>query len=98
LSINYVSGSTGKILSMYIAKKAVKPNSNVLIIDDFMKAGGTAKGMCDLVEELDSKVAGVCVISATGNPEGKMVAEYMNLLNLDKDESGCYIATPNFNY
>ena len=44
VSINYVSGSTKRIQTMSLARRALKEESRVLIIDDFMKAGGTIQG------------------------------------------------------
>ena len=51
VSINYVSGSTKRIQTMSLARRALKEQSRVLIIDDFMKAGGTIQGMVDLLNE-----------------------------------------------
>ncbi len=83
ISINYVSGSTGKIQTMYVSKKAVKSGSNVLIIDDFMRAGGTAKGMVELVHELESEVAGIGVLIETDIPKQKMVDDYFAIFSID---------------
>lgn len=83
VSINYVSGSTGRISTMYVSKRAVKIGSNVLIIDDFMRAGGTAKGLVDLMNEFDANVVGIGVMIATKEPETKMVDDYISLIALD---------------
>lgn len=83
VSINYVSGSTGSISTMYISKRAVKTGANVLIIDDFMRAGGTAKGLVDLMQEFDANVVGIGVMIATQEPEEKMVGEYTSLITLE---------------
>lgn len=83
ISINYISGSTGNLQTMYIAKKAIKKDSRVLIVDDFMKAGGTARGMCQLVEELECQVAGVCVLLDTVNPTQKLVEKYISLVRFE---------------
>ena len=42
ISINYVTGSSGRIQTMTLTKRAIPQNAKVLIIDDFMKAGGKA--------------------------------------------------------
>jgi purine operon repressor len=84
VSINYVSGSTGKIQTMYISKRAIKNGAKVLIIDDFMKAGGTAKGMVDLMKEFDANVKGIGVMIATKEPRDKLVDEYLSLITLEK--------------
>src|SRR5699024_1122964 len=40
VSINYVSGSTRKIETMVLSKRTLKEGSNVLVVDDFLRAGG----------------------------------------------------------
>ncbi|RKD20911.1 purine operon repressor, PurR [Caminicella sporogenes DSM 14501] len=83
VSINYVSGSTGKIQTMYVSKRAIKNGSNVLIIDDFMRAGGTARGIVELMKEFDAKVKGIGVMISTKEPEKKLVDDYLSLIILD---------------
>ena len=83
ISINYVSGSTGRVQTMYVAKKAIPSGSNVLIVDDFMRAGGTIKGMEELVKELNSNVVGACVLMKNKYPEEKMYSNYISILQLD---------------
>lgn len=87
ISIHYVSGSTGRLQQMYVSKRAIAQNSNILIIDDFMKAGGTAKGMIDLVKEFDSEVVGIGVLVELDEPLEKLVDNYQSLITL-KNISG----------
>lgn len=97
ISINFISGSTGKLQTMYIAKNAIKKESKVLIVDDFMKAGGTAKGMIQLVEELECKVAGVCVLMDTISPSQKLVSDYLSLIKFEGiDAQNEIIVHPNY--
>ncbi|MBU5676488.1 pur operon repressor [Alkaliphilus sp. MSJ-5] len=84
VSINYVSGSSGKIQRMSLSRRAIKPGSKVIIIDDFMKAGGTAKGMIDMMKEFDAEVVGTGVLIATKEPEKKIVNDYIPLLILEE--------------
>ena len=56
---------------MSLASRALKEHSRVLIIDDFMKAGGTIQGMMDLLFEFNAKVAGVGVFVESGELEPK---------------------------
>jgi purine operon repressor len=84
ISINYVSGSTGQIQTMYVSKNAIKTGSKVLIIDDFMRAGGTVLGLIDLVHELGSTVEGVGVLLETSEPAVKMVSDYTALMTLER--------------
>ena len=38
----------------YLSKRSLAEGSNVLIVDDFMKAGGTIKGMMSMLEEFNA--------------------------------------------
>jgi purine operon repressor len=82
VNINYVSGSAKRIQTMSLPRRALVPGSRVLVIDDFMKAGGTAQGMIDLANEVGAKVVGTGVLIATNEPEKKIVEEYLALLML----------------
>ncbi|MBM6616204.1 pur operon repressor [Bacillus suaedaesalsae] len=82
VSINYVSGSSKRIQTMLLARRSLEVGSNVLIIDDFMKAGGTINGMISLLEEFDAKVAGIGVLVESEDIEERLVDEYYSLLQL----------------
>ena len=99
LSINFISGSSGKIQTMSLSRKALKEGSKVLIVDDFMKGGGTAKGMIDMMTEFNAEVEGVAVVISTKKPMNKLIKDYFSLLVLeDVDEKSERIEIrPNIN-
>lgn len=82
VNINYVSGSSKRIQTMSLPRRAIPQGAKVLIIDDFMKAGGTARGMVDLAAEVDAQVVGIGVLVATAEPVAKLVDDYRALLIL----------------
>ncbi|MCM3006905.1 pur operon repressor [Priestia koreensis] len=82
VSINYVSGSSKRIQTMLLAKRSLAQGSKVLIIDDFMKAGGTVNGMISLLEEFDAKVAGIGVLLESEDTQERLVDEYVSLVKL----------------
>ncbi|MUT67716.1 pur operon repressor [Paenibacillus sp. NEAU-GSW1] len=84
VSINYVSGSNKRIQTMSLARRALKEQSRVLIIDDFMKAGGTIQGMMDLLHEFKATVAGVGVFVESGEVEleERLLEDYVSLAKL----------------
>lgn len=84
VNINYVSGSSGNIQTMSLSRKAMKEGARVLVVDDFMKAGGTAKGIVEMMKEFKSEVEGICVLMSTAEPETKLVDSYYSLLTLEK--------------
>ena len=60
VSVNYVSGSSGdRIEKMFLSKRSLKAGSRVLIVDDFLKGGGTVNGMISLLSEFDSRSSGI---------------------------------------
>ncbi|MBP2651068.1 MAG: purR [Firmicutes bacterium] len=82
VSINYVTGSSKRIQTMSVPRRAIPEGAKILIIDDFMKAGGTARGMVELAEEVGAEVVGIGVLVATAQPEEKLVKDYVPLLIL----------------
>ena len=73
VNINYVSGSSGHIETMSLSRRAVQEGQRALIIDDFIKAGGTAKGMIDLMHEFNVTVVGLGFVMSTAQPAKKRV-------------------------
>lgn len=82
VSINYVSGSSKRIQTMVLSKRSLSEGSRVLIVDDFMKAGGTVKGMIDLLQEFNAKVAGISVLVESEETEERLVDDYISLVRL----------------
>lgn len=82
VSINYVSGSTKRIQTMVLSKRSLEEGARVLIVDDFMKAGGTVNGMISLLEEFKAHVAGIAVLVEAEEAEERLVDEYLSLLKL----------------
>ena len=82
VSINYVSGSTKRIQTMVLSKRSLVEGSKVLIVDDFMKAGGTMKGMVSLLEEFKATVAGIAVLVESEHIEKRLIEDYVSLIKL----------------
>ncbi|WP_059174192.1 pur operon repressor [Bacillus sp. FJAT-27445] len=82
VSINYVSGSAKRIQTMLLSKRSLAEGSRVLIVDDFMKAGGTVVGMISLLEEFNASVAGIAVLVEAEKIEERLVDEYISLVQL----------------
>jgi purine operon repressor len=70
LSITYLSATTGSVQNMSLPRRALRSGARVLIVDDFMRGGGTAKGLTDLVAEFDAVVAGIALTTLTRVDEG----------------------------
>lgn len=77
LSLNYLSGSSHRIQSMSLSRRTRLKDARLVFVDDFMKAGGTARAAQDLLSEFDARVVGVGVMVATTEPYQKVVDDYV---------------------
>lgn len=83
VKINYIAGVAGdRIETMALARRSVSPGQRALIIDDFMKGGGTIQGMVDMMREFQAEVVGVGVMIATAKPVEKRVKGVKSLFTL----------------
>lgn len=88
VSINYVSGSSKRIQTMSLTRKALEIGKKVLIIDDFIKAGGTAKGIMSLMEEFEAEVVGLGILMEDALwHTSRLVDNYLALLQLAEVDS-----------
>jgi purine operon repressor len=82
VSINYVSGSTKRIQTMVLSKRSLSEGAKVLIVDDFMKAGGTINGMISMLGEFRATVAGIAVLVESEEIEERLIDNYLSLVQL----------------
>jgi purine operon repressor len=95
VSINYVSGSSGRIQNMSLSKRSMKKGSKCIFVDDFMKAGGTALGIVDLLKEFDSELLGIGVLVDNIEISKKLVENYVSIIKFSGiDENGLAILNP----
>ncbi|MFN3285353.1 MAG: pur operon repressor [bacterium] len=80
VTVNYVSGSSRMLQQMTLPLRAVREGQRVLFIDDFVRGGGTARGVVDLMREFRAEVVGVGVLVASREPRHKLVDDYFALL------------------
>ena len=83
VSVNYVSGSSERIEKMELSKRSLKRGSHVLVVDDFMKGGGTVNGMKSMIEEFESELGGITVFAEGAFDGRRMVEDYTSLLKVD---------------
>ena len=99
VSINYISGSSKRIQTMLLSKRSLEVGSKVLVVDDFMKAGGTINGMKSLLDEFNATVAGIAVLIESSDREERLVDNYVSLLKLaEVDEREKQIQVTKGNY
>ena len=92
ISINYFSGSADRIQKMSLSKRAIKPGCRAIIIDDFMRGGGSVKGMQDMLSEFDAKTVGVGVVIVAGRDEQKKIGSYFPIFHYDDSGEKCRVS------
>ena len=83
VNINYETASAGHIETMSLSRRAVQAGQKALIVDDFLRGGGTAKGMTDLMREFGVEVVGMAFVMATASPVKKRVEGEKALMVMD---------------
>ena len=80
VSMSYVSGSSQRLQTMSLARRALPAGARVVVIDDFMKAGGTVRGLQELLGEFTAQIVGIGVLMEMAEPPRKLVQDYLSLL------------------
>ena len=71
-----------------IHQDAIEPGANVLIVDDLLATGGTAKAACNLIERLEAKIVGIVFLIELSFLNGRrLLEEYdvFSLISYDKE-------------
>ena len=68
---------------MSLSRRAVNEGQRALIVDDFLKGGGTAKGMIDLMAEFDVEVVGTAFVMSTENPNQRCIRNEKALMTMN---------------
>ena len=88
ININYFSGSSDRLQQMSVSKRGIPHGSRVLIIDDFMRGGGSILGILNMLKEFDAQPAGIGVVVVAGGRDNKKISDYVPLLILNDSGSG----------
>jgi purine operon repressor len=83
VTVNYVSGSSRMVQQMTLPLRAVPQGARALFIDDFLRGGGTARGVYDLMRECRAEICGIGVLIETAQPREKLVDQYVSVLTFD---------------
>ena len=87
VSINYFSGSYDRIQKMSISKRSVTPGSKAIVIDDFMRGGGSVKGIEEILGEFEIEVLSSGIVIVSQDPEKKVVKNYVPLIIMKQDSN-----------
>ena len=83
VTLNYLSTSSKRLQTMSLARRAVKEGQKALIVDDFVKGGGTVGAICDMMKEFAVTVVGVCALVATAQMHQRRIRDFRTLMVLD---------------
>ena len=88
VSVNYVSGSDHtRVEKMELAKRSLAEGSKVVVVDDFVRSGGTIEGMRALLDEFNATLIGTTVVVENIVGKSSVSANYRSLIQIsDVDE------------
>ena len=75
--------------ALEIHNDAISEGDKVLIVDDLLATGGTAKAAAELVEKLNGKVEGLAFVINLPELKGKEKLKNYNVFNLVDCEESC---------
>lgn len=84
VTLNYLSGSSKRLQTMSLSRRAVKEGQSALVIDDFIAGGGTLRAIYDLLKEFNISVVGCGVAISTKLPEKKRIHGFISLIELQE--------------
>lgn len=83
ISTNFVSGIHRTVKKMELSKSSLKADSKVLIVDDFMRNGGTMEGLVNLMHEFDCYVDSICVLVDNSPELQTNLPDYQSLIKVE---------------
>ncbi|MDR2660509.1 MAG: pur operon repressor [Lactobacillaceae bacterium] len=98
LSTPFTTGTSKQVNKLELSTRSLEKGLNVIIVDDFMKAGGTIIGLNALAEQFEAKVKGIAVF-AEGRSKERKVENFTSLIHVDTNlDSGEKIKVQLGNY
>ena len=97
VTLNYISTSSRRLQTMSLPRRAVKEGQKALIVDDFVKGGGTVGAICDMMKEFSVSVVGIgALIASPQHDAPKRIREVKALMILDgvDQENECICMRP----
>ena len=68
--------------TLVVSEDSIKPGDKVLVVDDLLATGGSAKALCELVERSGASVAGVMFYIELTPLNGRKVLEKYKVLSI----------------
>lgn len=70
--------------TLEIHQDAFKKDANILIVDDLLATGGTAKAVCDLITKLKGNIVGICFLIELTDLKGREKLANLPIFSLIK--------------
>lgn len=88
VSINYVSGSSNqRVEKMELSRRSLNSGAKVLVVDDFVKSGGTIEGMQSLLQEFNAELVGAAVVIENLYQESRTTDVYKSLIKIKNTDT-----------
>lgn len=84
VTLNYLSGTSKRMQTMSMSKRAVKEGRRALVIDDFIAGGGTISAIYNMMREFNISVVGCGIAISTRIPTKKRIDNYKSIFILDE--------------
>lgn len=95
LSVRYTSQSRPDFVqTMEVKSNSIQPGRHVLIVDDFIRAGGTMQAMYQLVEYFNASVVGAYALAANTSTNQDLMCHINSLILIDGLNEGKLIVKP----
>jgi len=88
VTINYLSASSRSIRTMSLSRRAIAEGARVLLVDDFLRGGGTIRGMQELVREFRAEGVGAFVFVEGPAGSGRVVEDVASLVKVEEIDAG----------
>lgn len=92
ISVKYTSESASRLVqSMEIGRNSMEKDSNVILVDDFYRGGGTLSGMEALIDIFESQVVGkfvFCENIIDSQTDKNDIQSIISIKGLDQEQNG----------
>lgn len=74
--VNYVSSSSGSVMTLYLPHWAIKKGENILIVDDVVRSGETQKALLEMCKQANTTPVGMFFLISVGSVIDRIKEEY----------------------
>lgn len=83
VTLNYLTTSSKRLMTMSLPRRALAQGKRALIVDDFVKGGGTVGALYEMIKEFSCEVIGVSALIGGPHPAFRLGMEIRSLMLLE---------------